>query len=255
MSSRAQFFLHQFAQQNPFRCTAAFEAFEDVVISTGESLRSLNIDETTFSRACMSLRWNLYSLLGRACILLIQVQPPFSVEDNVLVRTTREFRKLFDKYNELSCCGLTITIESLPYAGTETTLSPVPDDEDTPSALETRRGIDMTDPWHMGSCAEEVSCSICMELLSLGRFPDRHITSHCNHPPTICLDCLAQAITSELDNKAWDRLTCPLCSSKMESWDIEKFAPVETVTRYVRYHKQVWHSSTETANRLDIIAI
>ena len=232
MSSQAQSFLRHFAQRNPFRCTAAFEAFEDVVISTTESLRSLNVDEPTFSKACRSLRWSLYSLLGRACILLDQIQPPFHLEDPTLARGTREFRKLFDAYDGLSCCGVKINIESLPYAGTETTLSPILDNEDSPSSPSgTRGGIEVADPWHMGSCAEEASCSVCMELLSLVRFPNRSITRHCNHPPTVCLDCLAHTITSQLDTKVWNMLACPLCSARLESGDVEKFAPEDTIAR------------------------
>ena len=233
VSSQAQLFLRQFAQQNPFRCTAAFEAFEDVVISTTESLRSLNIDELAFSQVCTSLRWSLYSLLGHACILLDQVRPPFYLEDPVLVHDTREFRKLFDTSNGLSCCGFTINIEALPYAGTEITLSPVLDDDDVPLLIPSGlRGIDNTEPWHTEPCAEEASCSVCMELLSFGCFPDRNITAHCNHPPTVCLNCLALAITSQLDTKAWDRLVCPLCSTRLESGDVERFAPGETIARY-----------------------
>lgn len=75
-------------------------------------------------------------------------------------------------------------------------------------------------------------CEVCMETLDADRFPHRHITQLCTHAPHSCRTCLSQSISSQLDFKSWDHISCPTCSAHLECGDIETFADADTVTRY-----------------------
>lgn len=59
------------------------------------------------------------------------------------------------------------------------------------------------------------TCSVCFEIYTLLHFPKRRITAECNHEPTICLECLRQAIDSQIGPRSWDKLACPLCLKKL----------------------------------------
>ena len=76
-------------------------------------------------------------------------------------------------------------------------------------------------------------CSICLESQSLQRFPNRSITSACNHAPDVCLTCLATSIETQISSKLWDQIDCPMCSQRLQYTDVKKFASSVVFGRYV----------------------
>lgn len=75
------------------------------------------------------------------------------------------------------------------------------------------------------------NCGVCIESLSLEAFPNRKITPACSHEPDVCLDCLAQHITSQSCNKVWNHIDCPSCSARLGYEDVRAFATAGTFER------------------------
>jgi hypothetical protein len=71
-------------------------------------------------------------------------------------------------------------------------------------------------------------CLVCLEDLSPAKFPSRRISSGCNHSPSCCLSCLRRSIKSDHENKFWNAISCPECSSSMNHQDVRAFADPET---------------------------
>jgi hypothetical protein len=72
------------------------------------------------------------------------------------------------------------------------------------------------------------TCSVCLERYTWRHFPKRRITAECNHEPTICLDCLQQAIDSQIETRSWDKLACPLCPSKLSFEAVKAYSSPES---------------------------
>lgn len=75
---------------------------------------------------------------------------------------------------------------------------------------------------------ETRQCDVCLEDLSLAEFPSRRISASCNHAPSCCLSCLGISIRSDHENKIWDAISCPVCSSRLSFRDVQDFADPET---------------------------
>lgn len=75
------------------------------------------------------------------------------------------------------------------------------------------------------------NCVVCIETLRLEAFPSRKITPACSHEPDVCLDCLAQHITSQSSNKMWNHIDCPSCSARLGYEDVRAFATAGTFER------------------------
>jgi len=73
-----------------------------------------------------------------------------------------------------------------------------------------------------------LTCSVCLEEYYYRKFSRRRITADCSHEPTICLECLQQAIDSQIRNKAWDKLACPLCNEKLTFETVKKYSSPES---------------------------
>jgi hypothetical protein len=71
------------------------------------------------------------------------------------------------------------------------------------------------------------TCSVCLEGHYYRNFPRRRITADCNHEPTICLECLQQAIDSQIGSRTWDKLACPLCYKKLPFEAVKKYSSPE----------------------------
>ena len=67
-------------------------------------------------------------------------------------------------------------------------------------------------------------CMACLETLTAVVTPTRRITEACNHDPLICLNCLAQSISSQIDSKIWSQIDCPTCKARLNYDDIKAFA-------------------------------
>lgn len=94
------------------------------------------------------------------------------------------------------------------------------DGESNDSEWDTQRGAVMLQ-----------DCGVCIEPLRLEAFPNRKITPACSHEPDVCLDCLAQHITSQFCNKMWNHIDCPSCSARLLYEDVRAFATVGTFER------------------------
>ena len=62
------------------------------------------------------------------------------------------------------------------------------------------------------------TCKACMKKLIGNKFPQRGITSACDHDAAICLECLEESIKSQLPQA----LKCQLCLKVMELEDIQR---------------------------------
>jgi hypothetical protein len=71
------------------------------------------------------------------------------------------------------------------------------------------------------------TCSVCLERYSWSHFPERRITAECNHEPTICVECLQQAIDMQIGSRAWDKLACPLCREKLSFETVKEYSSQE----------------------------
>ena len=85
------------------------------------------------------------------------------------------------------------------------------------------------------SIANNISpdCVACLETLTTANAPQRKITEACNHDPLICLNCLAQSITSQTESKIWDQIDCPTCKARLSHDDVKAFATDHIFQRWV----------------------
>jgi hypothetical protein len=78
------------------------------------------------------------------------------------------------------------------------------------------------------------SCLICTEEFRGTVVPPAWITVACLHGPSVCTECLAECIKSDLENKIWNQIKCPECESLLIHEDIERLADPATFSRYVQ---------------------
>jgi hypothetical protein len=78
------------------------------------------------------------------------------------------------------------------------------------------------------------SCLICTEEFGGAVVPPAWITVDCLHDPSVCTECLAKCIKSDLENKIWNQIKCPECKSLLIHDDIERLADPATFSRYVQ---------------------
>ena len=75
------------------------------------------------------------------------------------------------------------------------------------------------------------SCSVCLESKNMSLMTYK-ITSGCNHKPSICMACLGQWITAELETELWDRIKCPECPKPLQFADVKRNASRSVFKRY-----------------------
>ncbi|MCJ1288075.1 hypothetical protein MMC26_007428 [Xylographa opegraphella] len=75
-------------------------------------------------------------------------------------------------------------------------------------------------------------CIACLGALTIATTPNRRVTEACNHDPSICSDCLAQSIVSQIDSKIWNQIDCPTCKARLSYNDIKAFATEPVFQRY-----------------------
>ncbi|KAJ9259585.1 hypothetical protein DTO195F2_4929 [Paecilomyces variotii] len=81
-------------------------------------------------------------------------------------------------------------------------------------------------------------CIICLETFPPSSFPDRAISSICDHTSPerhqqrVCRGCLAQHLDAQLNNSGPDRLTCPICLAALAHTEIKQWASPATFVRY-----------------------
>src|SRR5436305_10262490 len=77
------------------------------------------------------------------------------------------------------------------------------------------------------------SCIICTEDFSATVRPPGWISLACLHEPSVCCDCLARCIKSDLENKIWNQIKCPECKTLLIYEDIKRLADQATFSRQV----------------------
>lgn len=77
------------------------------------------------------------------------------------------------------------------------------------------------------------SCIICTDDFSATFKPPGWISVSCLHEPSVCCECLARWIKSDLEGKIWNQITCPECKTLLVYEDIQRLADPETFAKYV----------------------
>ena len=76
-------------------------------------------------------------------------------------------------------------------------------------------------------------CVICYNSYDLDDNLLCQPTASCKHELNVCKPCLSNSISSQLDNKRWNRIGCPAsdCEELLEYRDIQAYADQQTFTR------------------------
>jgi len=102
-----------------------------------------------------------------------------------------------------------------------------------PRLLRRKRPLRILPPWsRLGewrlrtahSRLPRQECPICTEQQCILHFPQRAITATCTHEAIICLGCISQSITAQLETMVWDQLACPLCPALLTYADMKAWA-------------------------------
>ncbi|TLD33810.1 hypothetical protein PspLS_00963, partial [Pyricularia sp. CBS 133598] len=75
-------------------------------------------------------------------------------------------------------------------------------------------------------------CAVCTEEVAESEFPTKAVTSACNHPINTCKTCLKTSISSDMNNKFWNRISCPECGASLMQEDVERHAEPATIDKY-----------------------
>ena len=76
-------------------------------------------------------------------------------------------------------------------------------------------------------------CAVCTEqLCPKHKFPAANLSMDCEHPPRVCLECLAVHLTTQLESNGCDGLSCPECSAMLPYSAIQAYASPVTFQRY-----------------------
>jgi hypothetical protein len=78
---------------------------------------------------------------------------------------------------------------------------------------------------------DSTTCQVCEEDINRDDNPILRITGTCQHEPTICRECMSYSIRSQLEDKAWNRLACPLCPEMLSFEDVKNLATPEIFER------------------------
>lgn len=150
---------------------------------------------------------------------------PFSFSLDELAKRDNEFRWIFACLDRLFCCNGN-PFKDLPHEKDFllTQLLILSPEEQTPFQEQDF------------AIKPASTCEVCFDQDA----EQLRLTEECVHEGGVCLQCLAQAITAQLDLKRWNELTCPLCPAKLDSNAVEKYAPGETVQRYLMYSSSLF---------------
>ncbi|KAI0835968.1 hypothetical protein F5Y06DRAFT_299068 [Hypoxylon sp. FL0890] len=81
---------------------------------------------------------------------------------------------------------------------------------------------------------QTAECSVCFEIKSLTSFQQTRLTDRCEHKPSLCLDCVASSINSQLRDATLDQIRCPECQEQVGYTEIQQFADRESFSQYQR---------------------
>ncbi|KAI0010682.1 hypothetical protein F4779DRAFT_576474 [Xylariaceae sp. FL0662B] len=79
------------------------------------------------------------------------------------------------------------------------------------------------------STEQMAECSGCFEVKQLTKF-----TTGCRHQPSLCHDCIALSLTSQIQNANLDQLRCPECHEPLAYDQAQNFVAREIFEQYQR---------------------
>lgn len=74
-------------------------------------------------------------------------------------------------------------------------------------------------------------CSVCMESLAGYQFPQKKLAITCVHEPSICLACLQESLSEQIEDKPWDQIACPECPERLAFEVVKEFATKDAFER------------------------
>jgi hypothetical protein len=83
------------------------------------------------------------------------------------------------------------------------------------------------------------SCIVCTDDFSATLKPPGWISISCLHEPSVCCECLARWIKSDLESKIWNQITCPECKTLLVYEDIQRLADPETFAKYANLNIRI----------------
>ena len=99
------------------------------------------------------------------------------------------------------------------------------------------------------------NCLVCTEEFSETVLRIGSITEACQHLPSVCHDCLAQWIKSELDSKGCGKIECPECRCLLAYEDIRRLADSATFSRYIHIYPQVSCHRADLLSRYETLTL
>ena len=73
---------------------------------------------------------------------------------------------------------------------------------------------------------------VCGDEFSIHEFKSRPFTSACSHKVNTCNTCLGHWLDESLNNRGYDKISCPECSNLLQHADLKFCATTEQFNRY-----------------------
>jgi len=191
--------------------------YPDVADASGRS----NLSDSLSYLSIGSVRSRTRSLGG----------PPFKESKTSIIGGLRALHRTLSPFLHQALQGLSPAsgkgLYSFPRRGKQR-LSRV-----LPRLLRRKRPLRVLPPWSRlgkwrltttSSRLPRQKCLICTEQQSILHFPQRPITATCTHEASICLGCISQSITAQMETLMWDQLACPLCPALLTFADMKAWA-------------------------------
>ncbi|OTA98090.1 hypothetical protein M426DRAFT_37606, partial [Hypoxylon sp. CI-4A] len=81
---------------------------------------------------------------------------------------------------------------------------------------------------------ETLECSACFETKQRIEVQPTALTVNCTHPSTLCLECVAVFVNTQIRDVAVDQPRCPECQEPLGYTEIQKYADKDLFSRYHR---------------------
>ncbi|KAL8782966.1 MAG: hypothetical protein Q9213_004973 [Squamulea squamosa] len=208
-SEMAVSFLNDVAKRDTQCDSFAFYTFEALIRSLGQKTDIIH-GQDYHNSWCRHLKITVREFLLLLAEDLSSIRQPFSSSVEDLARRDSSFRDIFAWFNSQSCSNTTISCD-------------LPDEH---HFLLNQLLIFSPDehPQHQQATS---TCEICYDQDA----EQNKLRPGCDHEGGVCLECLRKAITTQMERKRWNQLTCPLCPALLDSNTVERYAPEETVQR------------------------
>lgn len=201
--------MNDVADQDRQSDSLAFNIFETLIRTLGQKTDAI-IEEHEYSAWCSNIQNAMQNFLLLLAENLSSIRQPFSPSVEELARRDSGLRDILAWFNRQSCCNTTLSCD-------------LPDEQQF-----LLNQLLILSPDEQPSLQETITtCEVCYDQDA----KPRKLGPDCEHEGGVCLECLAKAITTQMERKRWNELTCPLCPAVLDSNTVEKYAPEETVRR------------------------